>query len=120
MPIAAPRVTDYLRYRDLLDSLPQPLKTGRDILERGGTSLDAVEQVIRFLEDDPQFNAGKGAVFNSDGGHELDASIRDVRRQQDLRGNCGTFYPQRGGIRFFRADRVQKSISEGGGKSRDS
>ena len=39
--------------------------------------MDAVEQVIRFLEDDPQFNAGKGAVFNSDGGHELDASIMD-------------------------------------------
>jgi len=58
-----------------LDSLRRALTIGRDILEKGGTSLDAVEQVIRFLEDDPQFNAGKGAVFNSDGGHELDASI---------------------------------------------
>jgi beta-aspartyl-peptidase (threonine type) len=41
--------------------------------------MDAVEQVIRFLEDDPLFNAGRGAVFNAAGGHELDASIMDGR-----------------------------------------
>jgi beta-aspartyl-peptidase (threonine type) len=39
--------------------------------------LDAVEAVVVVLEDDPQFNAGKGAVFNRAGGHELDASIMD-------------------------------------------
>ena len=60
------------------------LKKGLSILEDGGTSLDAVEQVIRAMEDDPIFNAGKGAVFNSAGGHELDASIMDGR---DL--SCG-------------------------------
>jgi beta-aspartyl-peptidase (threonine type) len=60
-------------------SLRQALTIGQTILADGGTSLDAVEQVIRFLEDDPQFNAGKGAVFNSAGGHELDASIMDGR-----------------------------------------
>ena len=60
------------------------LKQGAAILEQGGTSLDAVEQVIRSLENDPIFNAGKGAVFNSAGGHELDASIMDGR---DL--SCG-------------------------------
>src|SRR4029078_10099262 len=48
-------------------------------LKKDGTSLDAVEQVIRFLEDDPLFNAGKGAVFNAASGHELDASIMDGR-----------------------------------------
>ncbi|MCH8043325.1 MAG: isoaspartyl peptidase/L-asparaginase [Planctomycetes bacterium] len=53
------------------------LKKGRDILAKGGTSLDAVEQVIRLLEDDPLFNAGRGAVMNADGGHELDSSIMD-------------------------------------------
>jgi beta-aspartyl-peptidase (threonine type) len=60
-----------------LDSLRQALRIGTSILDEGGTSLDAVEQVIRLLEDDPRFNAGRGAVFNHDGGHELDASIMD-------------------------------------------
>jgi beta-aspartyl-peptidase (threonine type) len=58
-------------------SLGESLAIGVRILEGGGSSLDAVEQVIRFLEDDPHFNAGRGAVFNSAGGHELDASIMD-------------------------------------------
>jgi beta-aspartyl-peptidase (threonine type) len=56
-------------------SLERALKIGVVILEEGGTSLDAVEQVIRDLEDDPLFNAGRGAVYNHDGRHELDASI---------------------------------------------
>jgi beta-aspartyl-peptidase (threonine type) len=57
---------------------------GAQLLKEGGTSLDAVERVIRAMEDDPIFNAGRGAVFNSVGGHELDASIMDGR---DL--SCG-------------------------------
>jgi L-asparaginase / beta-aspartyl-peptidase len=60
-------------------SLGQALNIGTELLARGGTSLDAVEKVIRFLEDDPLFNAGRGAVFNAAGGHELDASIMDGR-----------------------------------------
>ena len=59
------------------ETLTKALTIGKQILERDGTSLDAVEQVIRFLEDDPTFNAGRGAVFNAAGGHELDASIMD-------------------------------------------
>jgi len=58
-------------------SLGQALDIGVKVLKDGGESLDAVEQVIRFLEDDPLFNAGKGAVFNAAGGHELDSSIMD-------------------------------------------
>ena len=58
-------------------SMKQALQLGTDILKSGGSSMDAVEQVIRFLEDDPQFNAGVGAVFNAVGSHELDASIMD-------------------------------------------
>lgn len=61
--------------------LKKALEKGRGILAEGGTSLDAVEQVIRVLEDDPHFNAGKGAVYNSVGGHELDASIMDGRNK---------------------------------------
>jgi len=60
-------------------SLEEALTIGRDLLDEGGSSLDAVEQVIRFLEDDERFNAGRGAVFTSEGRHELDASIMDGR-----------------------------------------
>ncbi|MBP3192174.1 isoaspartyl peptidase/L-asparaginase family protein [Natronogracilivirga saccharolytica] len=62
-----------------LASLEKALETGRDLLDNGGSSLDAVEQVIRILEDDERFNAGKGAVFTSEERHELDASIMDGR-----------------------------------------
>jgi len=62
-----------------LKSLTAALNIGKEILENGGSSLDAVEQVIRFLEDDSLFNAGRGAVFTSEGKNELDASIMDGR-----------------------------------------
>jgi len=65
--------------QDYLDSLARALELGTSILESGGTSLDAVEQVVMQLEDDPLFNAGKGAVFNYEGRHELDASIMNGR-----------------------------------------
>jgi beta-aspartyl-peptidase (threonine type) len=67
-----------------LQALSDALNIGKKILESGGTSLDAVEQVIRFFEDDSLFNAGKGAVFTAEGTHELDASIMNGR---DL--SCG-------------------------------
>lgn len=60
-------------------SLAAALRQGRDMLDDGATALDVVEQVIRTLEDDPLFNAGRGAVFNAEGSHELDASIMDGR-----------------------------------------
>lgn len=66
------------------ESLSAALHSGVEILKSGGSSLDAVESVIRLLEDDSQFNAGKGAVFNAEGSHELDASIMDGKTL-----NCG-------------------------------
>jgi L-asparaginase / beta-aspartyl-peptidase len=51
--------------------------TGYSILENGKSSIDAVEAVVKILEDYPLFNAGKGSVFNSSGTHEMDASIMD-------------------------------------------
>ena len=57
--------------------LAEAVEIGYAILEKGGTSLDAVEAVVQRLEDDSLFNAGKGSVFNSDGKVELDASIMD-------------------------------------------
>jgi beta-aspartyl-peptidase (threonine type) len=58
-----------------INSLTEVLNIGKDILANGGTSLDAVEKVINYLEDNILFNAGKGAVFTLEGKHELDASI---------------------------------------------
>ncbi len=55
--------------------LEEALRIGYDVLAAGGTSLDAVEAAIVILEDSPLFNAGKGAVFASNGSNELDASI---------------------------------------------
>ncbi len=56
-------------------ALQEALNTGYSILQKGGSSLDAVEAAIISLEDCPLFNAGKGAVFNNKGVHEMDASI---------------------------------------------
>lgn len=61
-----------VKFKHALDSA---LQLGLDILKEGGSSLDAVEVVIRCLEDNPLFNAGKGAVFTNEGKNELDASI---------------------------------------------
>lgn len=55
--------------------LSEAITVGYNILKNGGTSLDAVEQTIKVLEDSPLFNAGKGAVFTHDETNELDASI---------------------------------------------
>lgn len=60
-------------------SLQTALDAGAKVLAEGGEALDAVEAVILLLEDDPRFNAGRGAVFTWEGGHELDASIMDGR-----------------------------------------
>lgn len=60
---------------EYLNSIANALKIGKKILEDGGTSLDAVESVVKLLENDPKFNAGKGATYTSAGTHELDASI---------------------------------------------
>lgn len=58
-------------------SLQAALAAGSAVLEKGGTSLDAVEATLRILEDDPLFNAGRGAVFDAEGRNQLDASIMD-------------------------------------------
>lgn len=59
------------------DALHAALTVGRDRLARGEPALDVCEAVVCLLEDDPRFNAGKGAACNEQGGHELDAAIMD-------------------------------------------
>jgi len=58
------------------------MDAGAKVLRQGGSSLDAVEATIRVLEDDPLFNAGRGAVFTADGRNELDASIMDGAKRR--------------------------------------
>ncbi len=57
--------------------LQEALDAGYEVLSAGGTSVEAVRSAINVMEDSPLFNAGKGAVFNSIGKHELDASIME-------------------------------------------
>lgn len=59
--------------------LEEALLTGRAILDRGGSAVDAVVATIKIMENSPLFNAGKGAVFNHEGYNEMDASIMDGR-----------------------------------------
>lgn len=58
-------------------ALEEALSIGEEILKNGGAALDAVEQTIKYLEDNELFNAGRGAVFTAEGKNELDAAIMD-------------------------------------------
>src|SRR5918997_310960 len=57
--------------------LTTALEAGRAVLRGGGEATEAVKAAIVTMEDNELFNAGKGAVFTTDAGHELDASIMD-------------------------------------------
>jgi len=62
------------RYRAALE---RALRKGHDILSRGGSSFDAAIAAVVVLENSPLFNAGRGAVFNAAGQHELDAAVME-------------------------------------------
>jgi L-asparaginase / beta-aspartyl-peptidase len=74
-------------------ALHEALEAGWQVLEQGGSALDAVTAAILPMEDSPLFNAGRGAVFTADGRNELDASIMDGQSQA-----AGAI----GGVRFVR------------------
>ena len=57
--------------------LEEAVRAGHAVLERGGTSIEAIEQAINIMEDSPLFNAGKGAVFTNAETNELDAAVMD-------------------------------------------
>ena len=65
--------------KEYREGLQAALDAGYALLARGGSSLDATSAAVRVLEDNPLFNAGRGAVLNRDGVAELDASLMDGR-----------------------------------------
>jgi beta-aspartyl-peptidase (threonine type) len=60
---------------EIRETLENAVRAGYRILKSGGSSIDAVTAAVTLLEDSPNFNAGKGAVFNAAGKNELDSSI---------------------------------------------
>jgi beta-aspartyl-peptidase (threonine type) len=81
--------------REIRASLERALAAGGAVLAEGGSALDAVERAARILEDDPHFNAGRGAVFTYQGTNELDAAIMDGRSRDAgaVTGVTGTKNP---------------------------
>ncbi len=70
------------KQKAIQEGLKQALATGYSILESGGSSLDAIEAAIMILEDNINFNAGKGSVYNAAEKQEMDASIMVGDSQQ--------------------------------------
>lgn len=66
-------------------ALDRALRVGEAVLAADGSALDAVTEAVCALEDEPLFNAGRGAVFTRDGTHEMDAAVMDGR---DRRAGC--------------------------------
>jgi len=59
------------------DGLNQAITAAGDVLNKGGSAMDAVEAAIEVMEDNPLFNAGRGAVFAANGTNQMDAAIMD-------------------------------------------
>lgn len=59
------------------EGLKHAIEAGSAVLDKGGSSVDAIEAAIHVLEDDPHFNAGRGAVFSAEGKNEMDSAIMD-------------------------------------------
>jgi len=69
------------RQQEIHKKIQETVSEAYDILEKGGSSLDAVELAVSMLEDSPLFNAGRGSVYNSDEVQEMDASIMDGKNR---------------------------------------
>ena len=99
------------REAEIRAALGEAARKGRAILEQGGSSLDAVMAAVVVLEDSPHFNAGRGAVYNAEGAHELDAAIMDGATLRAGAVACvGT--PTRGHHERDRAGRADVPVRE--------
>ncbi len=70
----------HLHQLDYKAGLVDAVNTGYKILKQGGSALDAVENAVRLLEDNPLFNSARGSALNNKGEVEMDASIMDGRK----------------------------------------
>ncbi len=82
-------------------ALREILRRGEAVLARGGRAIDAVTEAVCALEDDPLFNAGRGAVFTSAGAQEMDAAVMDGRDRQA--GAVASIFGPRNPVRVARA-----------------
>ena len=69
------------RQQQIHKKIQETVSEAYEILEKGGSSFDAVELAVSMLEDSPLFNAGRGSVYNSDEVQEMDASIMDGKNR---------------------------------------
>ena len=81
--------------------LRRALGAGQAVLAGGGRALDAVTEAVAHLEDEPLFNAGRGAVFTSDGKQEMDAAVMDGRTRRA--GAVAGIFGPRNPVRVARA-----------------
>jgi isoaspartyl peptidase/L-asparaginase-like protein (Ntn-hydrolase superfamily) len=81
--------------QSLRDALSEALAAGHRSLAAGGSAVDAVVAAVTVLEDDSQFNAGRGSVFNAAGRLEMDAALMDGRARNAgaIAGVCGPRNP---------------------------
>lgn len=81
--------------KSIREALDRALTAGEAVLAKGGDALDAVAAAVVVLEDDPHFNAGRGAVFTYEGTNELDAAIMrgDTRAAGAVAGVTATKNP---------------------------
>lgn len=82
-------------------ALARVLAAGEAVLVEDGSALEAVEVAVASLEDEPLFNAGRGAVFTRDGTHEMDAAIMDGRNRRA--GAVAGIHGLRNPVRLARA-----------------
>ena len=87
--ITRDNMTDEME-QQYIAALSEALTRGENILKNGGSSLDAIEAAIMYMEDSPLFNAGKGAVFTNAETNELDASIMSGSDQNAGAVGCVT------------------------------
>lgn len=81
--------------------LRSALEAGRAVLANGGAAVDAVTEAVCVLEDEPLFNAGRGAVFTSAGKQEMDAAVMDGATRRA--GAVGGLFGPRNPVRVARA-----------------
>src|SRR3954471_21778932 len=90
------------------------VEVGHAVLSGGGSALDAVEAAVSALEDDPAFNAGRGAALTEDGGVELDAAVMEGTRRGAGSVAClaGVRNPVRAALAVLREGRHVMYVGE--------